>query len=116
MRRWARTSSAKSLSGRGALAISARKRSADRSCALGGPITATEAPLRVNSISSPAATRVNSSEKFRAASVAVMWATVRIVSDKSENLAGIPVDVPVEVVSVVVEVEVAVPRSMPAGW
>lgn len=43
--------------------------------ALGGAITATEALLRVTSTVSPAATRFNTSEKLRAASVAVKRTT-----------------------------------------
>lgn len=70
--RSARTSSAKSPSGRGALAISSRKRSAETTRALGGPITATGAPLRMTSTSSPEATRLRTSEKLRATCVAVI--------------------------------------------
>src|SRR5262245_1556628 len=70
--RAARTSSRKRSSGTGAVTISSRNRSADRSRDLGGEITATAAPLLVRTISSPAATLLSSSEKLRAASVAVM--------------------------------------------
>src|SRR5271166_1644541 len=70
--RAARTSSRKRSSGGGAVATSSRNRSADISRDFGGEITATSAPLLVTSISSPAATLLSSSEKLRAASVAVM--------------------------------------------
>ncbi|HEY3727545.1 MAG TPA: hypothetical protein VGL51_10250 [Solirubrobacteraceae bacterium] len=88
--RSARTSSANSSSGVGALAMSSRNRSAEiRRCA-GAEITATAAPLRVTSISSPAATRLSTSENERAASVAVMRGTTATLSDKSDCPTGIP--------------------------
>src|SRR5580700_6881981 len=62
----------KRLSGSGAVAINSRNRSADIRRDFGGEITATSAPLLVTRISSPSATLVSSSEKLRAASVAVM--------------------------------------------
>ena len=68
-------SSANSASGAGADAINSRNRSAEISRDFGGEITATAAPLRVTSISSPFATRLSSSEKLRAASVAVILVT-----------------------------------------
>lgn len=71
------TSSAKSSSTGGALAISSRKRSAGSRATFGGPMTAIGAPPRVISTSSPAATRFNNSEKERAASVAVNRVTPR---------------------------------------
>jgi hypothetical protein len=67
-----RISAASSGSGRGPWTTSSRNRSAERRRPRGGPITATGAPFRVISISSPAATRVRMSEKLRAASVAVI--------------------------------------------
>jgi hypothetical protein len=70
--RAAATSAANPSSGRGAPAISARKRSAESMRARGGAITATGAPLRVTSTTSPEATRLSTFEKQRAASVAVM--------------------------------------------
>src|ERR1700751_3570167 len=73
--RSSRSSVAKRSSGGGAVAISSRKRSGDISRALGGAITATGAPARVTSISSPAATRLRTSENPRAASVAVIRVT-----------------------------------------
>lgn len=89
--RAARTSAAKSWSGRGALATRARKLSADISLAVGGAMIATGAPLRVTSTSSPAATRLSTSEKARAASVAVirvMQGTYQI--NQSQPLAREP--------------------------
>src|SRR5207302_629406 len=59
----------------GAEAISAWNRSAERKRAWGVPITATGAPARVISISSPSSTRLSRSEKERAASVALSRAT-----------------------------------------
>jgi hypothetical protein len=79
------TSPANASSGRGALAMSARKRSAESVRARGGAITATGAPLRVTSTTSPDATRLSTSEKLRAASVAVMRVTPGTLSDKSEQ-------------------------------
>jgi hypothetical protein len=70
--RAARTSAEKSSSGFGALAIRSRNLDADTSWALGGAINATGAPPRVTSISSPAATRLSTTENLRAASVAVI--------------------------------------------
>jgi hypothetical protein len=70
-RRIVRTSSAKSSSMGGADRTSSRNRSADTTRAFGGPMTATGAPARVTSISSPAATRFKISEKRRATSVAL---------------------------------------------
>lgn len=69
--RIARRSFTKSSSTGGADRMSSRKRSAESSRTLGGPMTATVAPLRVISISSPAVARFRRSEKLRAASVAV---------------------------------------------
>lgn len=66
---------ANAASGAGAAAISSRKRSAEITRDTGGEIKATAAPLRVTSISSPFATRLSSSEKLRAASVAVIRVT-----------------------------------------
>lgn len=51
--RSSRRSAANSSSGRGAVAMSSRKRCADTKRAPGGAITATGAPLRVTSIASP---------------------------------------------------------------
>ena len=51
-------------------------------------MTATGAPLRVTSTTSPDATRLSTSEKLRAASVAVMRVTRGRLSDKSECSAG----------------------------
>lgn len=73
--RMARTSSAKSRSTGGAVSSNSRKRAAPISRSVGGEITATGAPARVISISSPAATRFRTSEKRRAASVALRRAT-----------------------------------------
>jgi hypothetical protein len=73
--RIASTSPWNSSSGIGAAAINSRKRAADISLPLGGEITATDAPLRVISISSPSATLFSTSEKLRAASVAVIRVT-----------------------------------------
>jgi hypothetical protein len=69
------TSSAKSESIGGAACKRSRNRRELRKRVLGGESTATAAPLRVISISSPAATRFRTSEKLRAASVAEMRAT-----------------------------------------
>ncbi|HZQ64777.1 MAG TPA: hypothetical protein VFA66_06090 [Gaiellaceae bacterium] len=69
--RIARTSSTKSASTGGADASSSRNRSGDSNRAFGGMITATGAPARVTSISSPPATRFRTSEKRRATSVAL---------------------------------------------
>lgn len=69
--RIARASATKSSSTGGAEASSSRNLSAERSRALGGEMTATGAPARVTSISSPAATRFRTSEKRRATSVAL---------------------------------------------
>lgn len=69
--RSARISSANSASTEGADAMIARNRSAERSRGFGGEMTATGAPARVTSISSPAETRFSTSEKRRATSVAV---------------------------------------------
>ncbi len=55
--------------------MSSLNRSAEISVDLGAEITATAAPLRVTSISSPLATRLRTSEKLRAASVAVIRVT-----------------------------------------
>ena len=66
-----RTSSARSSSTGGAVARSSLKRAAETRRARGVVITATGAPARVTSISSPWATRFNTSEKLRATSVAV---------------------------------------------
>src|SRR5437879_305077 len=65
--RSARKSLAKSSSGAGAVEISSRKRSADSNRVFGGVIVATGVPARVTSTSSPAATRLSTSEKVRAA-------------------------------------------------
>src|SRR5581483_11965447 len=73
--RSARSSSANSASTGGAVSRSVRNRSAERRHAFGGVITATGAPARVISISSPAATRLSTSENRRATSVAVSRAT-----------------------------------------
>jgi hypothetical protein len=73
--RIARTSSAKSRSTGGAASSNSRNRAASTRRSLGGEITATGAPARVISISSPAATRFRTSEKRRAASVALRRAT-----------------------------------------
>jgi hypothetical protein len=73
-----RTSSSKSRSTGGAVATIARKCSLDTSRVFGGPITATVAPLRVTSISSPRETRFRILEKFRATSVAVKRATIEL--------------------------------------
>ncbi len=70
-----RTSPAKSGSSGGALAMSSRNRSAPISRDFDGEMTATAAPLRVSSISSPPATLLSTSEKLREASVAVMRIT-----------------------------------------
>lgn len=75
--RIARTSSAKSRSTGGAAPSNSLNRAAPISRSRGGEITATGAPARVISISSPAATRFNTSEKRRAASVALRRATGR---------------------------------------
>jgi hypothetical protein len=83
--RAARTSSANPASGRGAVAISSRNLAAEISFDFGGEITATAAPLRVISISSPSATLLSTSEKLRAASVAVIRVTPPNVSDKSDS-------------------------------
>lgn len=83
--RIARASSAKSSSTGGAVASSSRKRSGESSRAFGGVITATGAPARVTSISSPAATRFRTSEKRRATSVALNRTTSRVISDKSDS-------------------------------
>jgi len=66
-----RTSSAKSSSTGGAVARSSLKRAAETRRARGVVITATGAPARVTSISSPWAMRFNTAEKLRATSVAV---------------------------------------------
>src|SRR5277367_6787561 len=50
----------------------------------GGLITAIVAPLRVTSISSPALTRFRTSENERDTSVAVIFVTSKILSDKSD--------------------------------
>jgi len=76
-RRISRRSSANSSSTGGADASSSRNRAAGSSRGLGGAISATGAPARVTSISSPAATRLKTAEKFRATSVAVNRATKR---------------------------------------
>jgi hypothetical protein len=73
--RTARMSRANLESSGGALAINSRNRSAVISLDLGEEITATAAPLRVTSISSPSATLLRTSEKLRAASVAVIRVT-----------------------------------------
>ena len=83
-RRIRRRSPAKSSSTGGAEAISSPNRSAESSRFFGGLITATGAPPRVTSISSPSATRFNTSEKRRATSVALSRAIVFNVSDKSD--------------------------------
>lgn len=70
-RRIRRTSSANSSSTGGAVARSSRTRAAETRRTRGGVITATGAPARVTSISSPWAMRFNTSEKLRATSVAV---------------------------------------------
>lgn len=57
------------------MAISSRNLAAEISLDFGGEITATDAPLRVISISSPSATLLSTSEKLRAASVAVILVT-----------------------------------------
>jgi hypothetical protein len=77
-RRIVRTSSAKSSSTGGADPTNSRNRSADRTRAFGGAMTATGAPARVTSISSPAATRFKISEKRRATSVALRRTTVQL--------------------------------------
>lgn len=71
-RRRARMSSTKVSSTGGADARSSRNRSAESRRARGGAMTATWAPARVTSISSPAATRFSTSENFRATSVALI--------------------------------------------
>ena len=73
--RIARRSTAKSSSIDGAAASNSRNRLASISRTRGGEITATGAPARVTSISSPAATRLRTSEKRRATSVALSLAT-----------------------------------------
>lgn len=73
--RAARMSFTKSGSSGGALAMSSRNRSAEISRDFDGEITATAAPLRVSSISSPPATLLSTSEKLREASVAVIRVT-----------------------------------------
>lgn len=73
--RISRRSAANSSSTGGADRMSSRNRSAGSNLALGGPSTATVTPLRVISISSPAAARLRTSEKFRAVSVAVSLPT-----------------------------------------
>jgi hypothetical protein len=73
--RAARMSSANLASSGGAVASNSRSRSAEIRRDFGGEITATAAPLRVPSISSPLATRLSTSEKLRAASVPVMRVT-----------------------------------------
>ncbi len=66
-----RASLAKSSSTGGAVARSSLKRAAETRRARGVVITATGAPARVTSISSPCAMRFSTSEKLRATSVAV---------------------------------------------
>src|SRR5439155_1885407 len=66
-----RTSAAKSSSTRGADEISSRNRSAESVRTFGGAMTATGTPARVTSISSPPATRFNTSENRRATAGAV---------------------------------------------
>ena len=73
--RAARMSFTKSGSSGGALAMSSRNRSAEISRDFDAEITATVAPLRVSSISSPPATLLSTSEKLREASVAVIRVT-----------------------------------------
>src|SRR5439155_25576499 len=75
--RISRRSVANASSGVGPVASSSRKRSALIRRSLGDVITATGAPARVISNSSPAATRFRSSEKRRAASVAESRVTLR---------------------------------------
>jgi hypothetical protein len=84
-RRSARTSSAKSSSTCGAARMRSRNRSADSTRAFDGLITATGAPERTTSISSPAATRLRMSENRRATSVALSLVMVQSVSDKSDR-------------------------------
>jgi hypothetical protein len=74
-RRIRRRSSANASSTGGSDASSVRSRLAGSSRTCGGASTATGAPFRTISISSPAAARLRTSEKFRAASVAVSRAT-----------------------------------------
>jgi hypothetical protein len=81
----ARSSPANSSSGAGAVAISSRNLAAESSRVLGGAIVATGAPARVTSTSSPAATRLSTSEKLRAASVAVIRDMLSNLSDKSDS-------------------------------
>ena len=83
--RMALTSLMNPVSGAGAAAINSRKRAADISLPLGGEITATDAPLRVISISSPSATLLSTSEKLLEASVAVIRVTNVTLSDKSDG-------------------------------
>src|SRR5262245_755628 len=83
--RSSRRSSANLSSVLGALAMSSRNCSPDMNRCLGRETIATGAPLRVTSISSPLATRLRTSEKFRATSVAVILGMGRPrVSDKSD--------------------------------
>lgn len=77
--RAARTSSRKPSSGDGAVAISSRNRSGESNRDFGGEITATAEPLLTTSISSPRATLLSTSEKLRAASVAV----IRVMGEES---------------------------------
>ncbi len=79
--RIARRSSAKSGSSGGAASRSSRNCAALTSRILGGAITATDAPARVTSISSPAETRLRTSENRRATSVALSRAIHMTVSD-----------------------------------
>lgn len=73
------TSRANLSSTGGSEAISSRNRSADTNRVFrGGPITATVAPLRVISISSPSAIRFRTAEKERATSVAVIRVTSQV--------------------------------------
>ena len=83
--RAARTSSTKSSSTLGAFRISSRKRSGETARAFAGLITATGAPERTTSISSPPATRLSTSEKRRATSVALSLVTPPNLSDKSDG-------------------------------
>ena len=80
-RRICRRSSAKSSTTGGAEAISSRNRAAGSRRVRGGAMTATGAPLRITSISSPVATRFRTSEKLRATSVAVKRVTSRFIRE-----------------------------------
>jgi hypothetical protein len=80
-----RSSSGKPSSTGGAEASSSLNRAAGRNLTLGGASTATVAPFRVISISSPAATRFRTAEKFRDISVALRRDTAVSISDKSDG-------------------------------